>query len=168
MTFLTATAALMMLAASCGQNANKQKAEEPQQEVEQATDGSTPNQTRAYVKFDGKTLLVDDFVWVSWDDTEAIKRYGLTEDDMDDDYHIVNEVVAYETWKLLPDATFSIIKYIEGAIEEGYASPTPVEVSRAEFTEYMKQWQEDDKESPPMRITGSRSGVSRIAEIYVP
>ena len=160
---LTVVAAVITLvAASCG-NAPKPTAEEP------LADGSNQTETNAYIKFNGTTLLVDEFVWVSWGDTALMAKYGLSDDDMDDDYHIVNEVKKYEEWKLLPNATFSVIKYLPQVIDgEEYTVPASVEVSREEFIGHINQYADDEYPYPPVRITGSRSGVSRISEIYIP
>ena len=166
-TFLTVAAAITFLAASCGQNAQKQTTNEPEtvtqqtEEMQQEVQQETEPGISAYIKFDGKTLLVDDFLWVSSDDEELMKKYGLTENDMDDDYHIINEVKKYEEWKLLPNATFSIIKYING-------SPAPVDVSCAEFVAHISQFTDEEYPHPPIYVIGSRSGVSRLEEIYIP
>jgi len=167
-TFLTVAVAIIILATSCG-NAPKPTAEEPQQTEQQPADGSNQTETNAYIKFDGTTLLVDEFVWVSWGDTALMEKYGLSDDDMDDDYNIVNEVKKYEEWKLLPNATFSIVKYLPRVIDgEEYTVPTPVEVSSEEFVVHINQYKDNEYPHPPVLITGSRSGVSRIAEIYIP
>jgi len=145
---ITVVAVLITLvAASCGQNAQKQK-----QDGEQTTDETH----FAYIEFDGETLLVDEFVHVTNDDDELIEKYGLDKDDIYDDGVDVNEVEEYEEWKLLPNATFSVIRYVED--EEGRPCPKRFEVSRDEFI---------SEGRGEMFIIGSRSGVSRIEEIIL-
>ena len=147
-TFLTVVAVLITLvAASCGQNVQK---------VEPVTDETHC----AYIKFDGKTLLVDELVWVSYDDDELIEKYGIDRDEMYDDYEIINEVEQYEEWKLLPNATFSVVRYVKSEEEGVILYPDVFEVSRDEFI--------NSRGGYPVLITGSRSGVSCIREMYIP
>ena len=167
--FLSVIAALFIFAASCGRNASKRTENEQQTEQSVSADGADKSETRAYIKFDGTTLLVDEFVWIFWNDTVLIEKYGLGDKELFDDYYIVNEVVNYEEWKLLPDATFSIIKYVpEMRDGKEYTVIVSEYVSRAEFTEYMKPMNDLKFPYPPMIITGSRSGVSRIEQFYIP
>ena len=169
-TFLTVAAVLITLvAASCGQNAPAPTVitEEPQQTEQQPVTDSDENEsagyTYAYVKFDGTTLLVDEFVLVCEDDDDLMEKYGLTEKDLTfceyGDCTFVNEVEKYEEWKLLPDATFNITTFIKNP--SGSTSPLQDDVELDEFTKHMK------KQSPPMLLKGSRSGVSRIEQICV-
>ena len=145
---LTVAAVLITLvASSCGQNAQK---------VEPATDETH----WAYIDFDGETLLVDEIVWVSYDNDELIEKYGIDKEEMCDDYEIINEVEQYEEWKLLPNATFRVVRYVESEEEGGIPYPAVFEVSLDEFI--------NGRGGYPVFITGSRSGVSRIEEMYTP
>ena len=57
---------------------------------------------------DGKTyyFVADEVEWVSSGDEEAMKKYGLTEDDMFDDYAIVGEDGKTRDYKIADNATF--------------------------------------------------------------
>ena len=150
---LAVAVAIIILATSCGQNAQKQK-----QDAEQAA-----NETHyAYIKFDGETLLVDEFDWVSNQDDELIKKYGLDKEDIYDDGVNINEEVKYEEWKLLPDATFNVVEYF--ATEEG----SPYRLDRVDISrdEFIARYADCGENECDMLITGSRSGVSRIERIF--
>jgi len=166
---LAVTVAIMILAASCRQNTSTpaQTTEDSQKTEQQPVTDSNENEsngyTYAYVKFDGTTLLVDEFVLVCEDNVDLMEKYGLTEKDLEfceyGDCAFVNEVEKYEEWKLLPDATFNITTFIKNP--SGSTSPLQDDVDLDEFTKHIK------KQSPPMLIRGSRSGISRIEQICV-
>jgi hypothetical protein len=49
---------------------------------------------------DPTSLLVDEVLWVSWGDEEMRKKYGLTDDDMANDYAIVEDDGNYKVYQM--------------------------------------------------------------------
>lgn len=78
------------------------------------------------------TLLVDEVVWVGWDDTDLQLKYGINRDDIDNDYVTVNEdeeEVPYSGFK----DTLYIVQYSRGMNE---LTPNRL-IDLGEFIEYM-------------------------------
>ncbi|MBQ1424049.1 MAG: hypothetical protein IIY96_06370 [Lachnospiraceae bacterium] len=52
---------------------------------------------------DKKTVQADELVWVSWDDEELQKKYGIDQDEITNDYAIAENDDVYETYELADD-----------------------------------------------------------------
>lgn len=120
-----------------------------------------------YVLFDadtdgpGFTLLLDDIIWVSSDDTELIEKYGLQDAYFDDDYELYDEDPTYRQQFLALD--FSTV-YVILTPDDGDASYETAQVSADEFINVLRS-----RDWPMLAyITFTDGSPSRIEEVYVP
>ncbi len=108
------------------------------------------------------SLLVDDLVWVSWDDTDLIAEYHLENAYFDDDYALYNAKEEYTPVMTIGDegTKFFIVDYdVNGSLI------FDKQVSSDEFVEKLKG------QSYPMlaELKLEEDGfVSEVREVYVP
>ena len=111
--------------------------------------------------FDGDrfTVLLDDVVWVNWDDVDLIAEYGLEDAWFDNDYELYNAEEAF-----IPMIAFKNgnTEFFMVDWEDDFLRSVPV--SSDEFIAFMR-----GREAPMLAdVTIEGEYVTAIREIYVP
>ena len=107
-------------------------------------------------------LLADEVLMVSWDDEENIARYNLTENDMDDDYALVNEEELWTPYVTADGAAFSVWYSLDRMrIDQR-------EVGLDEMRQYMAPRDDLEPRELLAKLTVSGGKVTNIEEEYVP
>ena len=119
------------------------------------------NSTSSFLDFIQLPLLIDDVVWVNWNDFELQEKYGLTDDDMDNDYALVNEIEEWVSYFATENTTFILANY------EDLAS-VPVEVSLEEFRAYALDRQQSGGSVLAEVLISPTGEVLKVEELYTP
>jgi predicted small lipoprotein YifL len=126
----------------------------------------------AYVRLDpsetagGAWLLIDELLWINGDDIETLAKYGIDEDDVNNDYVIINEVEEWVSHTAADNAVFRV-EFNQGDYDEWFNRR---ELGREEFMAYVAYVMEnfyDGAVLADVTIDGNGS-VTRVAERYVP
>ena len=119
------------------------------------------NSTSSFLDFIQLPLLIDDVVWVGRNDYDLREKYGLTDDDMDNDYALVNEIEEWISYFATENTSFLLADFSDPASR-------PTEVSLEEFREYALDRQQFGS-SVLAKIQISPTGeVLKIQELYTP
>lgn len=103
-------------------------------------------------------LWIDDVLWVDIEDEEARNAYGITEDEMANDYAIYNQTEAWLPYTATEETVF-FVQY-----DEDY-DIDPREIGIVEFEQYMLTI---GKDGILAEITASNQVVMKIMELYTP
>ena len=83
-----------------------------------------------YVKGDGNVgLQIDEVLWIGWGDEDLIAQYGLTDDDMTNDYYIAEAGDGYDRYKVSDDCSIFMQFPEENSQRLWY---TPIEYAKRE------------------------------------
>lgn len=165
--------AMIFSLCACAPAAPKESTAPETESTAPATEGTEPEtvtgeaaEITGYVMLgeDAGSVLIDEVAFVSSNDAEAMAKYGLTEDDMMDDYRIIDEDPAYESHVLAEKCTITVA-YSDDAMEIKERTLA----SWDEFEAYFK--------AAPSRVENgilaqvqmdAEGAVTAISEIYVP
>jgi len=102
-------------------------------------------------------MLFDELLYISGNDTETLLKYGFSPEDVTNDYELYNEKEEWLSVELMPNATFSIIIYVDDMY------PAPTEVNFATFKQYML-----NRSEILAKIKMSGKKAHSVYEVYVP
>jgi hypothetical protein len=102
-------------------------------------------------------LLIDDVIWIRWDDFELQELYGIT--DMDDDYALVNEDETWMSYVVDADTTIRLADFETGLHRE---------VTLKEFMDYSLSLQKNDVFVLAKVLLSEVGDVISIDEVFRP
>jgi hypothetical protein len=122
------------------------------------------NEFLAYVKLaprqidDQLRILFDEVLWIDGDDTETLKKYGLTSDDVWNDYAIYNEKEEWGNVSTVPETKYEVQYDLQGRQKFH-------EMCLSDFKKYMNKRDND----PILAKVAVLDGVILyIKEVYIP
>jgi hypothetical protein len=126
----------------------------------------------AYVRIDpSKTdgdawILIDELLWIDGDDIATLTKYGIDEDDVANDYVLINEVEEWVYHAVADNAVFRV-EFNQGDYDEWFNRR---ELGREEFIAYVAYVMENFYDGAVLAdVTIDEYGlVVGVAEIYVP
>ena len=120
-----------------------------------------------YISIDGNKLKLDDFEFITADDTQKIKELGLTESDMPDGYYIQNTSEEVKTFILDDQTSYTFFDvgnlFVKEEDDKKYTT-----TSQDEFKTFLYgEKAGDDPRRTPFEVEVSEEKVISIQEIFV-